>query len=657
MHTTPYLDSMRDVATSISEIESRDKGIHFLDSVFKNYGRANVMDLYEYYYFVHDRYGRSRDFKMSELYIDSMFWLIESTGNTNTMVSQYAKVNFSKADRLFDEGNYPEAYEYYYRAKTIAEKSSDSCTIGYYNYKIGLVLYKGGKYKDAIPYFKEALQKLNGCTDATPYFFRYQEILDNIGLSFAHSDKHDSALFYYQKALDFLNERRTKFSTDKTRFFESANAVIYGNMGSSYRALHQNKIAEDLFNKSITINSKPGYDYIDVQFTEVKLADLFIEEGRMKEAGALLGDVKKKQDSFRVNDVSLRFYKTSSNYWEKQNSSGLAYKNLLDYINLKDSLETANKLALHMDIDEHVGNLEKEGEINSLHHKNELRNVYLAIAILVAFMSLAIVLLVIQNWRKSRKNIRVLTGMNKRMLGQKSKLEEVLYKLEKSDKEKDRILKAVSHDMRSPVNSALALTDLIIADPGNITPEQMEYLELIKNSCTNALSLTKELLEIATLHSDKLYTEPADINKLINENVELLRFRAAKKKQTIKFIPLNEPYTININAERIARVINNLVTNSIKFSQLHATIDITIQKENDGVLINVRDHGIGIPANLKDKIFDIFTEAKRLGTTGEEPFGLGLSISKQIIEMHKGRIWFDSKENEGTTFYVFLPKN
>jgi signal transduction histidine kinase len=73
------------------------------------------------------------------------------------------------------------------------------------------------------------------------------------------------------------------------------------------------------------------------------------------------------------------------------------------------------------------------------------------------------------------------------------------------------------------------------------------------------------------------------------------------------------------------------------------------------VLIAVKDHGIGIPAEMKDKIFDMFTEAKRTGTAGEQAFGLGLAISKQIVEAHGGKIWFESKPGQGTTFYVELP--
>jgi signal transduction histidine kinase len=80
-----------------------------------------------------------------------------------------------------------------------------------------------------------------------------------------------------------------------------------------------------------------------------------------------------------------------------------------------------------------------------------------------------------------------------------------------------------------------------------------------------------------------------------------------------------------------------------------------MKKERDGLLILVKDFGIGIPEKIQTKIFDMFTEAKREGTAGEKAYGLGLSISKQIIETHGGNIWFESNDGIGTTFYVYLP--
>jgi signal transduction histidine kinase len=92
----------------------------------------------------------------------------------------------------------------------------------------------------------------------------------------------------------------------------------------------------------------------------------------------------------------------------------------------------------------------------------------------------------------------------------------------------------------------------------------------------------------------------------------------------------------------------------MKFSPAQSSITIRL-KEDNGVLISVHDRGIGIPATIASHLFDPFTPGKRKGTAGEQTFGLGLYISKQIVEAHGGRIWFESEEQNGTSFFVRLP--
>jgi len=116
------------------------------------------------------------------------------------------------------------------------------------------------------------------------------------------------------------------------------------------------------------------------------------------------------------------------------------------------------------------------------------------------------------------------------------------------------------------------------------------------------------------------------------------------------------PEEILINRERIWRVISNLISNAIKFSNKGGVINIGINELENDVEIFIKDHGIGIPEKMKPMIFNMFTEAKRSGTAGEKSFGLGLSICRQIVENHGGKIWFESKPGEGTTFFIKLPK-
>jgi signal transduction histidine kinase len=186
--------------------------------------------------------------------------------------------------------------------------------------------------------------------------------------------------------------------------------------------------------------------------------------------------------------------------------------------------------------------------------------------------------------------------------------------------------------------------------------EQKELITLIKETSNNSLELINEILEVTNSGTSQLNKELVDINSLLSKSVELLRFKAAEKGQKIKLEQLEEPENLLISREKIWRVIGNLISNAIKFSAPGETIVVKAIAHKNELKISVKDSGIGIPANVQDKVFNMFTEAKRPGTVGEKSFGLGLSISKQIIENHDGRIWFESDGKTGTTFYISLPR-
>src|SRR5206468_1907545 len=118
-----------------------------------------------------------------------------------------------------------------------------------------------------------------------------------------------------------------------------------------------------------------------------------------------------------------------------------------------------------------------------------------------------------------------------------------------------------------------------------------------------------------------------------------------------------EKLFMHLDSLKFMQVINNLISNAIKFTPDNGVIEIEIQDLNQHALIVVRDNGIGIPADMHPYLFDKFTRARRAGLRGEEPVGLGMSIIKTIVELHKGKIWFTSKENEGSSFYIEMPKD
>lgn len=585
-----------------------------------------------------------------------MLRVLEKNNIDKKSPERYAQANFSKGDALFGLGNYGDAYNYFYKAKKIAKDNLDSCELDDYTYRLGIVLFRQERFEEAAENFKQSFEESSACAFVFSLFYRRQELLDNIGLCYYKLGTYDSALRYYDKALTYINENQKNFAEKTNNLFEQARAVIYGNLASVYEIEGKNDKAEELYKKSISINEIKGNDRIDAQLTRLKLANLRLKAGDIGASNTILNTVKSIDDSLPDQRVLMGWYNMMWQYYKQEEDLPNAFNYLLSYTNIKDTLDSKNKTLQATDMTERMKNLDKQYQISILQKNDELKRNYLIIALITSILSLVILSLIYDSWRRSSKNVKVLAELNDQVNTQNAKLEKLLVELENHNLEKDRILRAVAHDIRNPIAAISSLNDLMQKENINYNDEQKELLEHIKNACADALTLSRDILETADpKRMEIIETEWTNMNKLIKDSVSILQFRASEKKQEILLSLPDAPIALSVNKEKIWRVISNLLTNAIKFSPEGATIQVRAKKSHEGILISVADKGIGIPDTLKDKVFDMFTEAKRPGTSGERPFGLGLSISKHIVEAHGGKMWFDSSTSTGSTFYVNVP--
>ncbi len=220
--------------------------------------------------------------------------------------------------------------------------------------------------------------------------------------------------------------------------------------------------------------------------------------------------------------------------------------------------------------------------------------------------------------------------------------------------QKERILNTVAHDLRSPINNIQGISQIILADK-NLAPDLKELVSMVAHATESSQSLIIGLLQSNDPLDYPAVSKKVDLVLFIEECVSLLRLTAVDKDIQIKTDYSGKEIMVAIDTNRIERVITNLVNNAIKFSKTNSCISIHVGTELKNAVIRIADKGIGIPKENHDKIFDMFTNARRKGTAGETSFGMGLSICKQIIEEHKGTITMESEEGKGTTFFVRLP--
>lgn len=252
-----------------------------------------------------------------------------------------------------------------------------------------------------------------------------------------------------------------------------------------------------------------------------------------------------------------------------------------------------------------------------------------------------------------------LTAVNNELANLQRELARKNAQLEQLVRERDALLGMAAHDLRTPLGIVLAYSDFL-ATEGALTEEQRSFVATITDTSRFMLTLIDDLLTVTAIESGqlRLALEPRDVGALVGDNVALTRVLAARKAIAIALdAPDRGPFA-EVDQGKLQQVLNNLLTNAIKFSPRGATIRVTVVRVpgdvGDELAIAVTDEGRGIAEADLGKIFKPFGR-KRRGTEGEEGTGLGLSISRRIVEGHGGHIGVTSALGQGTTFTVTLP--
>ncbi|OJX58757.1 MAG: hypothetical protein BGO89_05495 [Candidatus Kapaibacterium thiocyanatum] len=650
-----YVVPVERAVDSLVTIGQMSRGKAVLDSVYRALENPGTGDRYELLARLNYIYGAIlHDNTMASLYADSMMLVIKE--DVDAYPEQWAHSLFSKGDALLGLKNYGEAFEFYYQGRRFVQQRADSCGMSQFTNRLAGLRYKQGRYRDAVGYYKEAVLEHGYCTDRTDfykYFAEGQGQVNSVGICYERMNVMDTALYYYNLALNFIKEREPFFTDPRHRdFIEQAKGVIYGNLGGVYLHLKDYGNAESYLKEGIRLNDRPDHPIRDAQLTKEKLASLFIETERYREADELLRDLRRSLDTIPNREAELRWRKRRWIYYDRTAPNGpLAYAALLNYLQLKDSVDAAQRELFRVDFVPEFRLLDQEYQVALLSKEDEQKTMFLWVAIVILSMSIVIGLLVWYDLRRSRKHVAKLTRLNRTIREQNIQLHRTLEALEQSQEDNTRMMKIVAHDLRSPVGGIDMIAATLLHEGGH-TDDHRGMLQLIRTTSTATLELIGQLLHV---HGKKenLKLDPVNLHMLLQYCVDVARFRANDKGQQL--ILETVPVVMMLDRERIWRVLSNLIGNAIKFSPDGSAITIRMMSESGAALIEVEDNGIGIPDSIKDRIFDMFTDAKRPGTSGEESFGLGLAISKQIVEAHGGRLWFESSVDRGTVFRVQLP--
>ncbi len=269
----------------------------------------------------------------------------------------------------------------------------------------------------------------------------------------------------------------------------------------------------------------------------------------------------------------------------------------------------------------------------------------------------------------SRKEIIVKENLNLEvstvlMMSEEKKIETlvILHDITREktiERMKTEFVSLAAHQLRTPLSAIKwTLRMLIDGDLGEITQEQREFAEKSYISNERMINLVNDLLDVARIEEGRYIYKPVltDIEEIIQFVVKSYKEEIEKKKIKFHFEKLTDKLPkVLVDVEKIRLAFENLLNNAIRYTPSGGQVSVSLKSDKKEIQLSVKDSGVGIPKDQKERIFTKFFRANNVVRMETEGSGLGLFITKNIVEAHGGKIWFESESGKGTTFYFTLP--
>lgn len=262
------------------------------------------------------------------------------------------------------------------------------------------------------------------------------------------------------------------------------------------------------------------------------------------------------------------------------------------------------------------------------------------------------------NWDERHKLDKEIPALYSKIAESNRELSKNTIQLKKLNEQKNKFLSMAAHDLRSPLSGIISFSTLLSSDDSyELSDESLEVINQITKTSTLMLNIIEDLLDYSVIESsvNKLILTQVNIEDLLKECRNCNLTQANNKGVMLEFINKTTDLTWSLNYTSMVQVLNNLVSNAIKFSHSNTSTTLTIEQENNDLIFEVKDQGQGIKKDEIGLLFDPLEKISTSPTNGEKSTRLGLCITKQLIESHKGSLLVRSDYGKGTVITVKIP--
>jgi signal transduction histidine kinase len=533
---------------------------------------------------------------------------IASFGKKTRNDSLMMGIALHNVGRVFKEiGQFETAIQHIVLSYNLAKRVGDTEGYVYYLDEMGDIKLRLGEYDSALYYLSKAGTITDRFMAGDPDNLVLElkpETLRKVAQTFSSLGEYEQALIYYDSAALFFTQTGNRFGSAKVEM----------GMGKVLALQRKFEEAEKHLNYALALSQQLNARILQSQcYDELSLL------AEMK------GDFRKALEFNRLQRVlndSLFSLEMEQKIFRDQARMELAEKD--------DQIAALTRV---------------EGvRLSELRKQETIRN------ILVVVMALtAILLFTVYRSGQRRKHINTLLVQHQQEIAKRRD------ELEQLNKVKDKFFSIISHDLRSPINALAGILDLL--DRGAVRPEELPMaLKELRVRFNHTRTLLNNLLDWTLLQMDKLNLNPTRIklHSIVEENMALLISMQEKKIDLVNNVSQNaygfaDSNTINL-------VVRNLLTNALKFTNDGGLIEISAKENEKEWVVGVRDNGVGMKPEVQRMLFDKINPYSTRGTANEKGTGLGLILCKEFVEKNNGRIWVESEEGKGSTFWFTLPK-
>lgn len=576
-----------------------------------------------------------------------------------------------------DQSHYEKALEYFFKAMIIYENNDNERGMSILLNNIGMVYEFQKDYGLAEEYHQKSLKLKEKLEDISGMAFSYS----NLGLVYQGLNEYEKAMDYFERSLKIRKELNNLRQV----------AVSYKNIGYLYFLMDSLMQA-----RQYLINARQIFNEVNDQsglsMTLNYLGRLAVEENNYRDAQFYFENSLLLAQEIGLNRMITKNYLDLAAVMQNEGKYQEAFKYQKSYIQKRDSIYSSEskrkifELQLMYDREKRENEMQilrKNEQITQLNlQRDRLLKNFLIIAIILVLVSLFLLynrFLIARNansmLEKQKEEIsetnEQLVELNQSLLEQKKMYEDLNKKMHISNKKlkeseknlkeinatKDKFFSIISHDLRNPFASIVSFSRILKRDILNMSKDELKQLALeLDKSVLKIDNLLENLLQWSRTQTGKIKYKPEYLamHEIIKDNLNLLK-NNARDKEIDLIDKVDENLVVYSDKNMADTVVRNLISNALKYTNINGRIEVISEVKDHMAYISIKDNGVGMPEENKQKIFRTDSLHSTYGTMDEKGSGLGLLLCKEFVEKQGGSITFESKLNEGSTFTFSMP--